>query len=382
MKRRQILGLGLTMCATPYVRAASTWQDDLDAALKDGMGETGTPGMSVAIIRAGQPNFVRSYGYANVASNVAVTPDTAFHIASVSKVVTGTALLMLMEKGAYKLDDPVAPLLDFPLAHPKFADTPITFRHLFNHTSGISDALYNQTKAFALTGDPAMSLHDFLRGYLAPGGHWYASEAAFTGARPGREREYSNVAIALLGYLAGRVGKDTLDTFTRQKLFQPLDMRNTAWKLAELDAAKVALPYGRVDGKLQALAPTGYPDWPAGLLRTSARDFAPLMQVFCNRGSLDGRRYLEVETLKLCFTPQPIAVDEHIGQGLIWELREKNGVRLASHFGSDPGAASFVCLDLEQHLGLVCFANITGDESLRAFQKDVLVRLLKQARAS
>ena len=144
--------------------------------MRAGLAQTHTPGLSVAIVRAGRTVFTAGYGLADVAAARPVTPDTAFHIASVSKVVTGTALLQLLEQGNYQLDEPIGPYLDFPVRHPRFPDVPLTFRHLFTHTSGISDVRYGQTPAFSVVGDPTLPLRDFLVGYLTPGGAWYAAE--------------------------------------------------------------------------------------------------------------------------------------------------------------------------------------------------------------
>lgn len=81
------------------------------------------------------------------------------------------------------------------------------------------------------------------------------------------------------------------------------------------------------------------------------------------------------------FVAQPVGVDDNIQQGLIWELRSRGDVHLATHFGSDPGAASFVCLDLDRRLGVFAFANVRGDERFMQTQKQILTGLLKQARS-
>jgi CubicO group peptidase (beta-lactamase class C family) len=148
-----------------------------------------------------------------------------------------------------------------------------------------------------------------------------------------------------------------------------------------LGKASVALPYEKREGMVHALPPVRYPDWPAGLLRTSAADFARFVKIFCEQGTVAGRSYLRAATLAEFFSDQSVQVDEAIQQGLVWELRSRNGIHLASHFGGDPGAASFVCLDIDKRVGVFAFANITSDHAFLEFQRDVLVRLLKQARA-
>jgi len=390
MNRRQALQVGVSLLAAPAVwgrqPSAQPWEPEFAAFVRAGLAQTHTPGLSVAIVRAGRMVFTAGYGLADVAAARPVTPDTAFHIASVSKVVTGTAMLQLLEQQKYHLDEPIGPYLDFPVRHPRFPNVPLTFRHLFTHTSGISDVHYGQTPAFSVVGDPTLPLRDFLVGYLTPGGAWYAAEDCFTAALPGQKWQYSNVAIALLGYLAGRVGPTPLETLTQQQLFRPLGTRHTAWQLAAIPAQHLAKPYQWAEGQLRELPPTGYPDWPAGSLRSSARDFARLLAVFTNEGVSRQHRYLQPETLHTFLAPQPtLAVvpgNSTIQQALIWLRREVNGTPLASHSGGDPGADSVVCLDLAHHTGVLVFANATGNPAFRAFQKEVVLRLLDRAPAA
>ena len=387
MNRRKFLGVGAALLAAPVAwgrpKGDQHWEREFAAFVEAGLARTRTPGLGVATVRGGRTLFAAGYGLADVQTRRPVTPDTAFHIASVSKVVTGIGLLMLLEQQKYRLDEPIGPYLDFPVRHPRFPEEPITFRQLFTHTSGISDEQYGQTAAFTVAGDPSLALPDFLRGYLAPGGSWYSEQACFSAARPGTEWRYSNVAIALLGYLAGRVGPAPLDVLTRQQLFRPLHTRHTAWKIADVPVQHLAKPYRLTDDGPQELPPTGYPDWPAGSLRSSPRDFARLLELLTNDGRVGGHRYLQPATLQAFLAPQPgISVapgNPAIQQALIWLRREVNGVPLASHSGGDPGADTVVCLDPAQRTGVLVFANVSGSPELRAFQKEVVLRLLAQA---
>lgn len=250
---------------------------------------------------------------------------------------------------------------------------------MLNHTSGISDAVYEKTTAFAVQGDPRLPLRDFVKGYLSRGGAWYDADVSFA-ARPGTEWRYSNVGIALLGYLVGRLNPDGLDAFAQEHLFEPLGMDSTAWNLAGLPRrAVVAQPYAHKEAGLQVLPPVGYPDWPAGLLRSSAHDFARFLAIFSNGGRVDGHRYLQDATLQLFFAPQAAPVvpaDSSVRQALVWLLRDVDGKPLATHSGGDPGAASVVCVDRASRTAVLAFANVSADKEFRSFQKEVVLRLL------
>ena len=390
MKRREVLSLGSAMLGLPSAWALPTpvdsrWEQDFGDFINDGMKKAKIPGLGIAMLRHGQTLFVQGYGFANVTAKTPVTANTSFHIASVSKVVTGTAMMMLLEQGAYCLDDPIRKYLDFPVVHPQFPEIPITFRELFTHTSGISEAVYYKTPEFLVAGDPSLPLRDFLTGYLSVGGRWYEADGSFTPFKPGAKWQYSSVAIALLGYLASRVGTQSLDTLTRDHLFQPLRMTNTAWKFAEVLPTHLAVPYEYVEGQFRPLPPTGYPDWPAGMLRTSPRDFARFLTLFTNLGIVDNFRYMKKATVELFFTTQPVSVsatEPAVSQALIWRLRNRGAERVAEQAGGDPGAASVASVDLPRGTGALAFANIALTEPVGAFLGEIITRLHYKARTA
>jgi len=381
--RRDFLALAASslLASKACAKPSANWRRDFDAFIADGLATTQTPGMSVAIVRSGKTMFSQGYGYGDIEAARHVTADTVFQIASVSKTVTATAMMMLWQDGRFKLDDPVAPLLDFALKHPKFPDVPITFRHLFTHTSGISDEVYGDLD---FTGQTPPSLRDFLAGYLAPGGRWYSADKCWTEAKPGTAWSYSNVAVALLGYLAGRVGSEPLDVLTQKRLFAPLGMHDTAWRYESIAENDLAQPYAFEGARYHRIAHQNYPDWPAGLLCTSANDFAKLLRIYTEGGNVDGRTYLTPEALKLMLTPDPVVMDskhpDH-RQGLIWQLFDRNGAHLAGHHGGDPGAATVAVFDVARHTAVLAFANIEDNHAFKAFQTEVTFRLLDRANA-
>jgi CubicO group peptidase (beta-lactamase class C family) len=372
MHRRAFLALSSAFAAAPVLaKRPDKWSRDFGAYVADTLALTHTPGMSVAAVRGGRTVFSAGYGYADVERARRVTPDTIFQIASVSKTVTATALMLLEQGGAFRLDDPIAPRLDFPVVHPKFPDVPITFRHLFTHTSGISDAIYDDMDFSAA---PVPPLRDFLARYLA-------SEKGYTDARPGTAWRYSNVGAALLGHLAGRMSPDPLDTITRERLFAPLGLRNTSWRYEGVDDAHLAYGYDFTDARYHRLPRNAYPDWPAGLLCTSANDFARFLSLYAQGGG----GILKPETVAAMFTPDPVVVNPKspmLRQGLIWELTPFGGGTVAMHPGGDPGTSTLAVADAAEGIAALSFANVTPNKAVMSFQKEAVRRLLERARAA
>ena len=383
MHRRHFIVLsGASLLAPPALvaNADTKWARDFGDHIESHLTATNTPGMSVAAVKGGRIVFARGYGYADVEKARPVSPDTVFQIASVSKTVTATAMMMLWQDGAFKLDEPVAPHLDFAIGNPHAPDVPITFRHLFTHTSGISDAIYDDLDFSSAT---LPSLRDFLTGYLAPGGRWYDAGKTYSDAKPGAVWHYSNVGVALLGYLAGRVNPDPLDKITVARIFSPLGLRNTAWRYEGISDAQLAQPYDFESAHFHRLPRTRYPDWPAGLLCTSANDFAKFLSIYTQDGSANGYSFLRPDTIATMFAADPVLPNTsspNLRQGLIWELAPLEGGDVALHSGGDPGASTLVAVDRVHGVAALTFANGSPAKSITALQKEVIRRLLDRVR--
>ena len=387
LSRRNLLlasaGLVLSSPSLTAELMNGPWRRDFDRFVQDGLARVKVPGLGVAMIRKDRIIFAAGYGLADVKNRIPVTADSAFHVASVSKLVTATAMMLLQEVGFYQLDDPIGRYLDFEVVNPKFPDRPITFRHLYTHTSGISDDVEDATSAFQMAGDPTLPLEEFLVGYLSPGGRWYDPKKTFTDAAPGEAWQYSNVGVALLGYLAGRVGTVSLDPLTKQQLFDPLGMHNTSWKISDIHKQLVR-PYECVANEFKELPPTGYPDWPAGMLRTSPHDFARFLTIFTNNGCVDGKRYLTTETLRTFLDAAPIPTATpgvSYQQGLVWEIRGTGDDVIVEHAGIDPGATALASVKPNKGTAALVFANVTGHKELGRFMREVVERLHDKASA-
>ena len=126
------------------------------------------PGLAACIVKSGRVAWSKGYGWANIAKRVPMDPDrTVQNIGSISKTVVATAVMQLWEKGKFQLDDDVNERLPFAVRSPSHPDTPITYRLLLTHRSGIADSLaYRSSYA---CGDPSLPLEDVAQGVLHAG---------------------------------------------------------------------------------------------------------------------------------------------------------------------------------------------------------------------
>ncbi|MCW5550721.1 MAG: DUF1343 domain-containing protein [Verrucomicrobiae bacterium] len=308
---RQVL-LALTLASLSFSISArdlaSTFLPEklaeMDAAISQAIAESRTPGGVLWLEREGV-TYYKAFGRrALVPAIEAMTEDTIFDAASLTKVVACTpAIMLLVERGAVKLDEPVQTYI------PEFKDNgkeAITIRHLMTHTSGLR---------------PGISSAD----------NWSGQAAAITKAcaeklqtAPGTVFRYSDINYFVLGEVVQRVGKLPLEDFVVREIYAPLNMRDTAYLPAADRLGRVA-PTEVVDGKPWRGVvhdPTarrmGGVAGHAGLFTTAA-DLARYARMLLNLGELDGVRVLKPETVKLMTSVQtPPNVTARRGLG--WDI--------------------------------------------------------------
>jgi CubicO group peptidase (beta-lactamase class C family) len=360
------------------------------------------PGMALALVDERGLLWARGYGNADVDTHRSVGPDTAFWLASVTKTVTGTAIAHAMARGALSLDTDVSALLKrragLDIAVPDGA--PITLRQLVTHTSAVrdseqyvcsyyvGDARGGHQSLFNLRGEELepdlfgagfrcdehapVSLAGYLRDYLTVDGAHYTPDN-FGPVTSGLDAVYSNVGAGLAGYALQLATGLTLSEYAQKYLFKPLRMRNTSFQLSDLGHNAVATPYAwdATAGKLVALPQYSLSTWPDGALRATAHDMARFLTMVMRGGELDGVRVMSADSVKGMITP--LIGDESQGTGVFWDRFEIDfGRQLVGHSGGDPGATTFIGIDLDAGVGIVMLANTDGAKVSEVFTPSVL----------
>ncbi|MEL6961929.1 MAG: serine hydrolase domain-containing protein [Pseudomonadota bacterium] len=318
----------------------------------------GVSGLSAVVVKNGKILCTATGGIANIEENRPVKPDTIFAWASVSKTVTAVAVMQLVDKGIIALDDDISEHLPFPVRNPTCPDEPITIAQLLTHTSSVREDEYKGVyRDLYVEGDSPIALGAFVKDYLAPGGAYYDAENNFTDECPGETYAYSNIGVGLLGHLIEAVADQPFDRYSRERIFDPLGMTGTAWRLSALDLNNVAMPYsGNHASGFKAEGHFGFPTYPDGLLRSPPAELARFMIMFMQFGELDGKRILSREAIAaMRNVPYPDVAD---GQGLLWyydNVGSRNG--LLGHSGFDPGTTSIMYVIPEDDVGVLMVAN-------------------------
>ncbi len=348
---------GATLLPRRPIEAAPRRKEGLESFIRTRLRRSHCPGLGVAVIFGGRIVYSDSFGLAHVGRKRKVDEDTSFLLASISKTVTGVALLQTWERGLIDLDADVNDVLDFPVRNPRFMNEPITARQLLTHTSSIRDR-WSVWNGLYSNGDSPIELGDFLRSYLDPEGKRYR-RANFTKKRPDARYEYSNIGAALAGYLVEAVSGTPFDEWCETNIFEPLGMKGTGWRLEGLDRSDIARPYRyrHERGDWTPYGLYGYPDYPDGLLRATPNDMAAFLIAIANGGAYSGERILKRATVREMLTDQ-LSRDQGGWQGLVWyRIRPRGLGTLYGHNGSDKGVRTEMYMRRKDGAGVVLLAN-------------------------
>jgi CubicO group peptidase (beta-lactamase class C family) len=301
----------------------------------------------------------------------------------VSKLVTCAGVMSVVEDGLIDLDADVNRYLPFEVRIPAAPEAPITMRMLLTHTSAIRDRYsvwgtpYSEPTLY-FHGDSPISLGDFERSYLTRGGAEYDRRANFYERRPGKAYAYSNIAVALAGYVAEVATGTDFNRLCHQRIFRPLGMTDTGFRLADISTRNLAMPYRvrRDTGEFVPYFHYGYPDYPDGALRTSAVHLARWLAAFMNFGALNVR-ILDRSTVREIRRSQiPEIVRWH--QGLVWYGSSAPGFFRMGHTGGDYGVSTRVFFRPDRRVGVISLANAYLSGRRWGALRDIELRLFER----
>jgi CubicO group peptidase (beta-lactamase class C family) len=318
------------------------------------LGSHDAAGLAVAVVRD-EEVVSRGFGVRDIGSGTSVTPETMFHLASVSKPFVATAIVSLAT--ARNAGEPVldldAPIIEwipeFTLADGRAGE--VTARGLLSHSSGLPDVADFGWHDPQL-GDDALS--EFARSLSG----WRLQAA------PGSTFSYSNAGFELLGLLLSRATGTTFENAVRQQVLTPLGMRNSTFLRSEVPGHLAASPHV---GMPLSVPEGAYPytrrHAPSSTLHSNLVEMCRWMvahfePVEVAAGSSDGQwARLDAGLLDLMWRPVVPMGDPPWEAALGWAVGSERGQRTLSHSGADPGFGSKLVLVPERRTGVVVLAN-------------------------
>lgn len=317
------------------------------------------PAYAALIFKGEEILYQYTSGHSNIEDKIPLKPDDVFLMASVSKMITATALLQLYQKGVFELDDPINDYLPFRVENPRHK-TPITFRMLLTHTSSIADGSAVDEQYY-FGQDPQTELSDFMQQYFTPTGIYYDAGENFHNVKPGTEFHYSNEASALIGVLVETITNVDFAQYTQDNIFIPLRMTASHWRLAN---AKNTIVYPVDSGEM--LDHYTFTDYPNGGLHSNIYDMHNFLQMIANGGSFRGKQILEPNTVAQMLTPQIPNIDPSVGLHI---FKGEYGSGMWGHEGGEEGVTTFIGVNPKTKIGVVLLSNISNADITTSAQK-------------
>ncbi|MBL0385207.1 beta-lactamase family protein [Tumebacillus sp. ITR2] len=313
----------------------------LDSMVESHMQKNHITGAAVAVVSGDEILYARGYGQESIlADSPAVTADTLFRIASVTKPLTGTMILQLVERGVLDLDMPIRTYLPWlELSEPGAAEL-LTLRLLLSHRSG-----------FPTGGEPMGSRDpEGLERYVRE----YVPTIPLMSA-PGVGYHYSNHNLNLAGYVAEAVTGTHFSKLMQELVFEPLEMTNTTFDPLVALSSPLARPHVRkADGTWEVSRTflEGVANYPAWYCMSSANDLAKFARFHLQGGSIPSQ-------MQAPQTPGYRVSD--FACGLTWFRDSKRGKVRFYHFGQFSNQyESLLVFSPEDQIGLVVLGN--GDQ--------------------
>ncbi|MBZ0306462.1 MAG: beta-lactamase family protein [Anaerolineae bacterium] len=281
------------------------------------------PGAALAIIQNRQVMYAQGFGVTSIETNQPVTSDTLFRIGSITKPMTVTAIMQLVEAGKLNLDAPVRDYLpDLKFSEESYAKE-VTLRRLLSHTAGLQTHHVphgaHHPEGLAQYLQEEFPTHEFI-------------------APPGRLYSYSNPGFRVAGRILELMYEKNYTDIMQQQIFDPLDMTRSTFNLPMAMTYPLAQSHDRDEnGRLSVQRPfadnTG--GYPSGSLMSTVLDVANFAIMHMNNGKFGQNILLSKESIALMQSPH---ADAHTltrkGYGLGWMQEKVNGRWWIGHDGS------------------------------------------------
>lgn len=328
----------------------SSEAEQLDALFR-GYYEEGTFHGAVLIQRAGSVVYQRAWGQRAPDGKQALTLDSAFYIASLSKQFTSMAVMMLEQAGRLSYSDKLATFFpDFPVYARR-----VSLHHLLTHTAGVAD--YYRLLRNVPEGFENQHAYELLKAQPK------------LGFEPGSAYEYSNGGYLLLAMVIEKVSGMSYAAFLKSRIFDPLEMkRSFVYEESTPEIANRAVGMtasGRVDD--YRLLTTG-----AGGIFSTVGDLAKWDE------ALHGNKLVSADRLERAFRKTPLAAGRTSHYGYGWWIQRLEGRKIVSHRGSRSGYRANIRRDLSRRETVIMLTNMGGPVARVALEKSV-ERILQAA---
>ncbi len=352
--------VALIACAAGQAGSAADLAERIDGVMSSRY-LADEPGAVALVALDGEVVFRRAYGLASVELGVPVRPEMTFALASVTKLHTAVAAMMLVEEGALRLDDEVVDYLP-GLSHSEGA----TIAHLLSHTSGLTGPIAEIPGYREENIHRAISPEDLIASYED-----YPLLFA-----PGERFRYSNEGSATLARIVELVSGQSWEQFLQQRIFDPVGMNSTYFAGHNLIIPMAVTGYTKHDSGWKRARPSSFTrGWGMGAL------FSTVDDQFAWHNALLAGRLVKPETLDAMFTAFPLNDGGHSRHGLGFVVSEIEGRRFAGHGGGHFGWSTFLAILPDDGIFVTVLTNRSPQQRRARHDAMAIIELLLDDKA-
>lgn len=325
-------------------------QARLEALIEKNMYESQLPGFAIGIVEDGRVTYAKSFGVARLGDVKPVTPQSLFHMASVTKPFVATAIVQLVEREKMSLDGLLTDYLPYFCLKDERSAV-ITVRQVLGHIAGLPDV-----------EDYHWDNPEYDDGALERYVRSLSNLSAI--AAPGELFAYSNIGFEVLGDLIAKVSGESFESYVQRHILEPLGMKKSTLLVREADPDLLTSPHilNQSDVVVSKVFPYNRAHAPSSTLYSNIDDMNRWAMVNLNRGELDGQRILKESSYDLLWNPQADTTQSGAKVGLSWFLTQRGGHRVVSHAGEDDGFQSYLMLAPDDLISIVAMSNFSSDE--------------------
>jgi len=324
------------------------------------------PSVAVAVVKRDETVWAEGFGLANRQAGTKATPDSIYRLASISKPITATGLMVLVDRGQVDLDAPANRYLPGSKLRSRLGSADaMTVRRVANHTSGLP-LHYN----FFYDGHKPTSMDETIRRY------------GFAATEPGRAWEYSNLGYGILGYITEVVSGTSWRSFMEREVYDPLGMLRTSDRIRPGREPDTAIPYTKdVAGRFVPVGDYDFDHPGASAVCSSARDLARFARMHLHGGELDGFRVLSERATRAMQEPTGRRGGD-AATGVAWAVTTEQGRHCLSHTGGMPGVSTILKLFPDERVALIVLINCDTPGVSNSIAKRLTRAVFPEARSN
>ncbi|MBD0401506.1 serine hydrolase [Flammeovirga sp. EKP202] len=334
-------------------------QTKIDSIVTSNMELYMIPGISIGVVSNGSILYTKGYGVKEVHTTQKIESQSVFHTASVSKLLTAQAIMLLVEEGKINLEDRLVDVISTLNYSDKRVEE-IDIKSLLNHTSGLPD-INNYHWQNNHQSDKALS-------------SYIQNNKLKTKYTPNTVYKYSNLGYDILGLLIEKVSGQYFEDYIADQLLNPIQMGDSDFRYFKIKDELKVKPHTKKGNSVMVRKTYPYTreHAPSSTLNASSIDLSKWMNYFL-------KQLLNSDSNNIYYQMQnsSTSVYDHIGLG--FQIFEIDGYKVIGHFGGDRGFRSLLLMIPEKNIGAVVLGNCDYNEDYRQeILKPILKLLLKE----